>query len=90
MTCQLPPRVSSALPASRLTRPLAAGMVSVRAAVGLLTVLCTVLVGGWFVVPKVLMVIGGYLLLNLAYTFVLKHEPVGIHNLRALAHREEV
>lgn len=63
-------------PTKSLTRPLAAGMVSVRAAVGLLTVLCTVLVGGWFVVPKVLMVIGGYLVLNLAYTFVLKHEPV--------------
>lgn len=63
-------------PTKSLTRPLAAGNVSVRAALGLLGVLCAVLVFGWFVAPKVLMVIGGYLVLNLAYTFALKHEPV--------------
>lgn len=58
------------------TRPLAAGIVSVPAALILLAVLYVVLGWGWFVAPMVVMVIAAYLVLNLAYTFVLKHQPV--------------
>lgn len=59
-----------------ITRPLAAGIVSVPAALILLASLYAVLVWGWFVAPKVALVIAAYLVLNLAYTFVLKHQPV--------------
>lgn len=63
-------------PRKSKTRPLAAGWVSVPAALGLLAVLYAVLAWGWFVAPQVVAVIAGYLVLNLAYTFVLKHQPV--------------
>jgi decaprenyl-phosphate phosphoribosyltransferase len=63
-------------PKKSKTRPLAAGIVSVPAALVLLAFLYAVLVLGWFVAPKVVMVIAAYLVLNLAYTFVLKHQPV--------------
>jgi 4-hydroxybenzoate polyprenyltransferase len=58
------------------TRPLAAGIVSVPAAWMLLAALCVLLAVGWLLAPKVLLVILGYLGLNLAYTFVLKNQPV--------------
>lgn len=57
-------------------RPLASGVVSVPMALGLLALLYGVLIWGWFLAPKVVLVILAYLLLNLAYTFVLKHQPV--------------
>ncbi|WP_027014187.1 decaprenyl-phosphate phosphoribosyltransferase [Comamonas composti] len=63
-------------PKKSRTRPLAAGIVSVPAALVLLAVLYIVLGWGWFVAPQVVMVIVAYLILNLAYTFVLKHQPV--------------
>jgi len=63
-------------PKKSKTRPLAAGIVSVRAAVLLLAALYAALIGGWLLAPAVLPVIAGYLALNLAYTYVLKHEPV--------------
>lgn len=63
-------------PTKSKTRPLAAGIVSVPAALILLVGLYAVMVWGWFVAPKVVMVIAAYLVLNLAYTFVLKHQPV--------------
>lgn len=63
-------------PKKSKTRPLAAGIVSFRSASILLAGLLAVLVSGWFVTPKVVMVIAVYLALNLAYTFVLKHQPV--------------
>ena len=63
-------------PKKSKTRPLATGIVSVPAALILLTCLYAVLVWGWFVAPKVVVVIAIYLVLNLAYTFVLKHQPV--------------
>lgn len=63
-------------PKKSKSRPLAAGIVSLPAALILLAGLYVVLVGGWFLFPKVVMVIAGYLMLNLAYTFVLKHQPV--------------
>ena len=63
-------------PKKSRTRPLAAGIVSVRAALVLLALLYAVLIVGWFVQPAVLLVILGYLALNIAYTYVLKHQPV--------------
>jgi decaprenyl-phosphate phosphoribosyltransferase len=63
-------------PKKAKTRPLAAGIVSVPAALILLAGLCAVLVWGWFIAPKVVIVIAAYMVLNLAYTFVLKYQPV--------------
>lgn len=63
-------------PKKSKSRPLAAGIVSISAALTLLSVLYAVLVWGWFFAPKVVTVIVAYLLLNVAYTFVLKHQPV--------------
>lgn len=63
-------------PKKSKTRPLAAGIISVPTALVLLVVLYVVLVWGWFVAPKVVLIIAAYLVLNLAYTFVLKHQPV--------------
>jgi decaprenyl-phosphate phosphoribosyltransferase len=63
-------------PKKSKTRPLAAGTVSVPAALILLATLYSVLVLGWFVAPRVVVVIAVYLMLNLAYSFVLKHQPV--------------
>lgn len=64
-------------PRKSRTRPLAAGIVSVPAALGLLATLYGVLlVVGWATIPRVLWVIGGYMVLNIAYTFVLKYRPV--------------
>lgn len=63
-------------PVKSKSRPLAAGVVSPAAAMILLAFLYTLLAAGWFVAPKVVGVILGYMVLNLAYTFVLKHQPV--------------
>jgi 4-hydroxybenzoate polyprenyltransferase len=63
-------------PKKSKARPLAAGIISVPAALVLLVALYAVLVRGWFVAPKVVSIIAAYLVLNLAYTFVLKHQPV--------------
>ncbi|MCC2960808.1 decaprenyl-phosphate phosphoribosyltransferase [Massilia sp. IC2-278] len=63
-------------PTKSRSRPLAAGTVSMGAAGLMLALLYGALVWGWFVMPATMLVIVGYLALNLAYTFVLKHEPV--------------
>jgi 4-hydroxybenzoate polyprenyltransferase len=63
-------------PKKSKTRPLAAGIISVPTALTLLLVLYAGLVWGWFIAPKVVEVIAAYLVLNLAYTFVRKHQPV--------------
>lgn len=63
-------------PVKSKTRPLAAGKVTVAAALVLLSVLLTLLVAAGFIVPRVMTVIVAYLLLNVAYSFVLKHQPV--------------
>jgi decaprenyl-phosphate phosphoribosyltransferase len=63
-------------PKKSKARPLAAGIVSVPTALAILASLYAVLVWGWFVAPKVVFIIAAYLVLNLAYTFVLKHQPV--------------
>ena len=63
-------------PRKRHERPLAAGQVKPGMAFGLLIALYAVLAACWFIVPSVVSVIGIYLVLNIAYTFVLKHQPV--------------
>ena len=63
-------------PKKSKSRPLAAGTVTVPAALVLLAGLYAVLAAGWLMAPRVVAVIAGYLVLNLAYTFVLKHQPV--------------
>jgi decaprenyl-phosphate phosphoribosyltransferase len=63
-------------PTKSKTRPLASGAVSKPAAWALLGGLYGILILSWFGVPHVVEVIAGYMLLNVAYTFVLKHQPV--------------
>lgn len=63
-------------PTKSRTRPLACGAVPVPAAMLLLLALYAVLAAAWFFMPAVIQVIGFYLLINLAYSFVLKHQPV--------------
>ena len=63
-------------PVKRWSRPLAAGTVKPRTAIALLVVLYAVLVAGWFWSPRATYVIVGYLALNFAYSFWLKHQPV--------------
>jgi len=64
-------------PRKSKTRPLASGVVSVRSAIMLLIiVLLTILVCAGLMIPNVLQIIIFYLLLNLSYTFYLKHQPV--------------
>jgi decaprenyl-phosphate phosphoribosyltransferase len=57
-------------------RPLATGEVSVSAALLLLAFLYLGLMLAFFWVPKVMMVIAAYIILNYAYSFFLKHQPV--------------
>ncbi len=63
-------------PKKLLTRPLASGQIKISHAIILLLTLYLVLLLGYFQEPKVILVIIGYLGLNLAYTFILKHKPV--------------
>lgn len=63
-------------PRKSRTRPLAAGLVTVRQALLLLLVLYVLLLAAWPLAPQVLPVIAAYLVLNLAYSYYLKHQPV--------------
>jgi 4-hydroxybenzoate polyprenyltransferase len=63
-------------PRKSKSRPLASGIVSKNSALVLLSALYFVLALSYLLMPKVILVITAYLVLNLAYTFVLKHEPV--------------
>jgi 4-hydroxybenzoate polyprenyltransferase len=63
-------------PRKSVTRPLAAGTVAPAAAVVLLAILYAALAIAWFAMPAVVNVVAAYVLLNIAYTFVLKHQPV--------------
>ena len=63
-------------PKKSLTRPIASGAVSVRMALALLAGLYVVLITAAFYMPAVLAVIAAYALLNVAYTFYLKRQPV--------------
>jgi decaprenyl-phosphate phosphoribosyltransferase len=63
-------------PKKSKTRPLAAGIISIPLAIGLLLTLYANLILGWFIIPEAVAVIAVYIVLNIAYTFVLKHHPV--------------
>ena len=63
-------------PTKSLSRPLAAGVISVNSAWFLLVALYLLLIASWWLAPKVLLVIVAYLSLNVAYTYWLKHQPV--------------
>ena len=63
-------------PVKSLKRPLASGAVTVPTAIVLLVLLLAGLGLVAPFMPQVALVVGGYLLLNLAYTFWLKHQPV--------------
>jgi len=63
-------------PKKSKSRPLASGIVTKSQALLLLALLYALLFVGWFLKPKVILVIAAYLCLNVAYTFVLKHKPV--------------
>src|SRR6195256_3990347 len=63
-------------PSKRHSRPLAAGTVSMRPAIGLLIVCyCVLFIGLFWSFPTMLAILA-YVLLNVAYTYVLKHQPV--------------
>ncbi|MEA1989139.1 MAG: decaprenyl-phosphate phosphoribosyltransferase [Pseudomonadota bacterium] len=63
-------------PTKSKKRPLASGQVTPVQAKKLLVGLYGVLILGFFVQPLVMGVIVGYLLLNVAYSYYLKHQPV--------------
>jgi 4-hydroxybenzoate polyprenyltransferase len=63
-------------PEKSKSRPLASGAITLTHAIFLLVTLYVLLALGWWFEPKVLGVILAYLGLNLAYSFVLKHQPV--------------
>jgi decaprenyl-phosphate phosphoribosyltransferase len=63
-------------PKKSLSRPLASGVVTQNTAFTILGILYGILILGWFMAPKVIIVIVIYLLMNVAYTFALKNQPV--------------
>lgn len=63
-------------PKKSLSRPIASGAVPVPMALALLAVLYAILIAAAFWMPTVMAVIAAYALLNVAYTFYLKHQPV--------------
>ncbi len=63
-------------PVKSRKRPIAAGLVSVPQATGLWVLVAAGVAAGLYELPRLAPVILGYLALNLAYTFVLKHQPV--------------
>lgn len=63
-------------PVKSNTRPLASGEVSKPQARILMVVLYGIVALSAFVYPEVVAVVAAYLLLNVAYTFYLKHQPV--------------
>ena len=63
-------------PEKSLKRPLASGAVSSKSAITLLIIIYLILASAWFYEPKLIYVITTYLIINWAYTFKLKHEPV--------------
>lgn len=63
-------------PTKRFTRPIAAGQVSIPTAWVTFGVLLAVSVGLLWLMPKIALVIGGYLLLQIAYNLYLKRQPI--------------
>ena len=57
-------------------RPLASGAVSIPQAIGLLGVLYGIIIIGCIKLPSIAGIIVGYILLNVSYSFVLKHQPI--------------
>ncbi len=63
-------------PVKSKKRPIAAGLVTVPQALGLLGILYCLLIASGFFYFNVIAVIIAYLCLNVLYTFILKHKPV--------------
>jgi 4-hydroxybenzoate polyprenyltransferase len=63
-------------PLKRKKRPLAAGDISPRAAIMLLLCLYVVLALGCLMLPRAGVIVVGYVLLNVAHTYMLKLQPV--------------
>lgn len=63
-------------PTKSKKRPLASGQVKVPQALVLLGILYLSLIAAYWFMPEVMMVIYAYMLLNVAYSFTLKHQPV--------------
>ena len=63
-------------PKKSKSRPLAAGSITPAFARLILAIIYAVLIAGFFLAPSVMAVIIGYLVLNVAYTYCLKHKPV--------------
>jgi 4-hydroxybenzoate polyprenyltransferase len=63
-------------PVKRLTRPLATGTVTKSSALALLAVLGAILALSWFWSTPTAVALFAYFALNLAYTFVLRDQPV--------------
>lgn len=63
-------------PKKRKKRPLASGQVSIKNAIILLGIIYIALIASWLIAPHVFYVILVYIILNLLYSFKLKHEPV--------------
>lgn len=63
-------------PLKALSRPLANGTLTITWAMGLLITMYGILALAGFVMPRILPVIISYILLNFAYSAVLKHQPV--------------
>lgn len=63
-------------PVKSKKRPLASGQVTASQAKKLLLGLYAILFAGFWLQPMVMAVIAAYLLLNVAYSFYLKHQPV--------------
>lgn len=63
-------------PKKSKSRPLAAGLITVRQAIFLLCILCSILILGYFQQPSTIFIIVIYTILNIGYTFVLKYQPI--------------
>lgn len=63
-------------PVKSIKRPLASGQISPSQAKKLLIGLYAILIVGFVFQPLIMAVIVGYLVLNVAYSFYLKHQPV--------------
>lgn len=57
-------------------RPIASGLINIQLALILLAFLYSLLIGGFFIAPKLIGVIVAYICLNIAYTLTFKHQPV--------------
>lgn len=63
-------------PDKRVSRPLAAGEITMTQAIVILILLYALLAAGFMLLPAVALPIGAYLLLNAGYSMGLKHVPV--------------